>query len=58
MHIRRFQEYFNHFNITILIPKWCKLPFVDSKFNKGDIRLYFKSYEKMLDGATIEIFEM
>ena len=32
---------------TILIPKWCKLPFLDSKINRGDIRLYFKSYEKI-----------
>ena len=57
-HIRRFQEYFNHINILIssstlqillciLIPKWCKLPFLDSKINTDDIKLYFKSYDKI-----------
>ena len=55
-HIRRFQEYFNHIHIfigsttlqffAILLPKWCKYPILGSKTNRGDIRLYFKTYEK------------
>ena len=35
------------YNFYYLLPKWCKLPFLDSKINRGDIRLYFKSYEKI-----------
>ena len=32
---------------AILIPKWCKYPILGSKTNRGDIRLYFKTYEKI-----------
>ena len=31
---------------AILISKWCKYPILGSKINKGDIRLYFETYEK------------
>ena len=34
------------YNFAILIPKWCKCSFLDSKINKGDFRLYFTIYEK------------
>ena len=50
-HIRRFQEYFNNIHIfigsTTVPPKWCKYPILGSKTNRGDIRLYFKTYEKI-----------
>ena len=37
------------YHLTIfafLIPKWCKYPILGSKTNRGDIRHYFKTYEK------------
>ena len=44
---------------AILVPKCCKYPFLGSKITRGDIRLHFKTYEKkLLDGATIEIFDI
>ena len=33
-------------------------PIIGSKTNRGDIRLYFKTYEKLLDGAAVEIFDI
>ena len=30
---------------AVLIPTWCKYPILVSKTNRGDIRLYFKTYE-------------
>ena len=35
------------YNFAILTPKWCKYPILGSKTNRGDIRLYFKTYEKI-----------
>ena len=31
---------------AIFISKWFKYPILGSKTNRGDIRLYFKTYEK------------
>ena len=32
---------------AILVPKWCRYPFLVSKTVRGDIRIYFKSYEQI-----------
>jgi hypothetical protein len=34
---------YNFFNFDT---KWCKNPILCSKTNRGDIRIYFKTYEK------------
>ena len=49
VHIRRFQEYFNHILIgsITLQSKWCRYFFLVGKTIRGDIRLYFKNYEKV-----------
>ena len=41
---RSWQQHLTIF--TILEPKCCKYPLLGSKSSRGDIRLYFKTYEK------------
>ena len=65
MHIRRFQEHFNHIHIFMgsttlqFLQFWyqnkCKYAIIGSKTNIGDIMLYLK---KLLDGAVVEMFDI
>ena len=42
---------------AILIPKWCKYPILGSKNKRGDIRLYFKTNEK-IDRWHCKLYQM
>ena len=47
------------YNFRNLDTKWCKYLFLGCKINGGDIRLCFRTYEKiLLDGASIEVFDI